>query len=86
MRKINGKIVAFLSSVVYYSDDLLRLGNRALVQKKHSLAYNLIVHYHYRTVYNKETITGEEILKSHVACLLTYKFLCVTTSAFPYRG
>ena len=34
MLKINGKIVAFLSSVVYYSDDLLRLGNRALVQKK----------------------------------------------------
>ena len=33
-----------------------------------------------------ETVTEEEILKSHVACLLTYKFPCVTTSAFPNRG
>ena len=32
-------------------------------------------------VYNKETVTGEEISKSHVACLLTYKFPCATTSA-----
>ena len=30
------------------------------------------------TVYNKETVTGEEILRSHVACLLTYKFPCAT--------
>ena len=33
-RKIDGKIVAFLSSFVYYFEDLLKLGNRALVQKK----------------------------------------------------
>ena len=32
-RKIDGKIVAFLS-FVYYFEDLLKLGNRALVQKK----------------------------------------------------
>ena len=34
-----------------------------LYRTKHSLAYNLIVYYHYRTN-NKETATGEEILKS----------------------
>ena len=33
-RKIDGKIVAFLSSVVYFFEDLLKSGNRALVQKK----------------------------------------------------
>ena len=33
-RKINGKIVAFLSSVVYYFEDLLKSGHRALVQNK----------------------------------------------------
>ena len=57
-----------------------------MYRTNHSLAYNLIVYYHYRTVYNKETVAGEEILKSHVACLLAYKFQSVTTSAFPYRG
>ena len=31
-------------------------------------------------------MTGEKILRSHVACLLTHKFLCVTTSAFRDRG
>ena len=35
-----------------------------------------LYYYHYRTVHNKETVTGEEILKSHVACLLTFKFPC----------
>ena len=33
-RKIDGKIVAFLSSVVYYFQDLLKSGNRALLQNK----------------------------------------------------
>ena len=33
-RKIDGKIVAFLSSFVYYFEDLLKSGNRALVQNK----------------------------------------------------
>ena len=53
-----------------------------LYRTKNSLAYTLIVYYHYRTVYNKETVTGEEILKSHVACLLTYKFPSVTNFGF----
>ena len=34
MKKINGKIAAFLSSVVGYFGDLLKSGNRALVQNK----------------------------------------------------
>ena len=34
-RKINGKIVAFLSSVVYYFEDLLKSGNRAFIQNKY---------------------------------------------------
>ena len=46
-----------------------------------SLVHDLIVCYHYCTVYC-ETVTGEEILKSNVASLLTYKFPCATTSAF----
>ena len=33
-RKIDGKIVAFLSSVVYYFKDLLKSGKRAFVQHK----------------------------------------------------
>ena len=53
-----------------------------LYRTKHSLVCNLIVYYHYRTVHNKETVTGEEILNSHAACLLTYKFPSVTISAF----
>ena len=57
-----------------------------LYRTKHSLVCNLIVYYHYRTVHNKETVIGEEIFKSHVACLLTFKFPCVMTSAFPNRG
>ena len=28
----------------------------------HSLVYDLNVYYHYHTVYNKETVSGEEIL------------------------
>ena len=32
--EINGKIVAFLSSVVYYFEDLLKSGNKALVQNE----------------------------------------------------
>ena len=32
--KIDGKIVAFLSSIVYYFEDLLKSGNRALIQYK----------------------------------------------------
>ena len=40
-------------------EDMRKSGNRALVQnKKHSLGYNFIV-YHYRTVHNNETVTGE---------------------------
>ena len=54
-----------------------------LYRTKYSLVYNLIVYYHYRIVYNKETVTGEDILES--ACLLTYKFPSVTTWAFPHR-
>ena len=34
MRKIDGKIVAFLLSFVYYFGDLLKSANRALVQNK----------------------------------------------------
>ena len=45
-RKIDGKIVAFLSSVVYYFKDLLKSGKRALRQKK-SLVYNLMVYHHH---------------------------------------
>ena len=30
----------------------------------------MVVYYHYRTIHNKETITGEEILNSHVLCSL----------------
>ena len=52
-RKINGKIVAFLSSVVYYFEDLLKSGNRALLQNKYLLVYNLIVCWNYRIVHNK---------------------------------
>ena len=33
-RKIDGKIVAFLSLVVYYFGDLLKSGNRALVTEQ----------------------------------------------------
>ena len=33
-KKINGKIVAFLSSVIYYFEDLLKSGDRALVHNK----------------------------------------------------
>ena len=54
-----------------------------LYRTKHSLVYNLIVYYHYHTVHSKETVTGGEILRSHVACLLTYKFPCVTASDHP---
>ena len=59
-----------------------------LYRTKHSLVCNLIVYYHYRTVHNKETVTGEEIFETHVSCLLTFKFPCVITFklAFPDRG
>ena len=33
-RKINGKIVAFLSSVVYYFEDLLKSADMAFVRHK----------------------------------------------------
>ena len=36
--------------------------------------------------YCYKIVTAEEILESHVACLLTYKFPSVTTSAFPDCG
>ena len=46
-RKIDAKIVAFLSSVVYYFGDLLKLANEVFYGTKRSLVYNLIVYYHH---------------------------------------
>ena len=82
MRKIDGKIVAFFSFVVYYFGDLLKSAIRALVQSKNSLVCNLINCHYYCTVHNEETVTEKEILKSYVACLLTSKFMYVTASFF----
>ena len=80
-RNVGYKMVAFLSSVVYYFGDLLKSANMAFARHQKFISPWFDFSCHYRTVYNKETVTGEEILKSHIACLLTYKFPCVTTSA-----
>ena len=80
-RDVDGTIAAFLSSVSYFFGDLLKSANMSFVRHEHSLVHDLIVYYHHCTVYY-ETVTGEEILKSNVASLLTCKFPCATTSGF----
>ena len=48
-RKVDWKIVAFLSSVVYYFGDLLKSANITFYGTKRSLVYILIVYHHYRS-------------------------------------
>ena len=52
----------------------------------HSLAYNLIVYYHYPTVYNKETVTGEEILRVCPRAVVLHAILPISMKLCQFKG